>query len=228
MAVVMAAYGCSWFGPKEEEKTAAQLAEAAREEFGDKDYKSAREIYTKLMDWYPFSTFAKEAELKIADAHYRLEEYEQAIEAYEKYQRLHPSDEKIPYVIYRIGRCHFDRMKSFDRDQTFTEKALQVFRRLEKRFPDSQYAEKTEKHIQRCLKTLAKHEFYVGEFYFKQKHYRAALKRFSNVINNYPSDFLLLRHKAIKYLEQCREHLNARAEANGEEPGFFQKIFTND
>ncbi len=220
-------YGCSGLGPKEE-KTATQLTEEAREEFADKNYKSAIEAYTKLMDWYPFSEFAKEAELKVADAHYRLEEYEQAIAAYEKYERLHPSDEKIPYVLYQIGRCYFDRMEGMDRDQTFTGNALHVFRRLEKRFPDSEYAQKTEKHIQRCLRTLARHEFYVGEFYFKQKHYKAALKRFSNVMNNYPSDFLLLRHNTMKYIERCREQLNARAESDGEKPGFFQKIFTNN
>lgn len=215
LVIGLAIYGCSAFGPKEE-KTAAQLAEKGRQEFADEDYKSAIEAYAKLMDWYPFSTFAKEAELKVADAHYRLEEYEQAITAYEKYQRLHPSDEEIPYVVYQIGRCYFDRMKGLDRDQTFTEKALQVFRRFEKRFPDSQYAEKTEKHIQQCLKTLMGHEFYVGEFYFKQKHYKAALKRFLNVVNNYPSDdFLLLRHKAKKYIERCREQLNTRAESTG-------------
>ncbi|MFP4225314.1 MAG: outer membrane protein assembly factor BamD [Desulfobacterales bacterium] len=198
--------GCSAFGPKEE-KTADQLAEEGRQEFSDGDYKSAIEAYQKLRGWYPFSKFAKEAELKVADAHYRLEEYEQAIAAYEQFERLHPNDEKIPYVIYQIGRCYFDRMRGIDRDQTYTEKALQEFQRLQNRFPESQYAEKAGKHIRRCLKTLAGHEFYVGEFYFKQKHYKAALNRFLTVVNNYPSEFTLLHHKANKYIERCRNEL---------------------
>jgi len=217
LVAAIAVYGCSAFGPKEE-KTAGQLAEEGRQEFSDGDYKSAIEAYEKLKDWYPFSKFAKEAELKVADAHYRLDEYEQAIAAYEQYERLHPNDEKIPYVIYQIGRCYFDRMRGVDRDQTYTEKALQEFERLQSRFPESEYAGKTEKHIQQCLKTLAGHEFYVGEFYFKQDHYQAALDRFLNVINNYPSDFLLLQHKARNYIERCRNNLEARSKKSGDQP----------
>ena len=210
LVVIFAVYGCSAFGTKEE-KTAAQLATEGREEYADGDYKSAIEAYEKLKDWYPFSAFAKEAELKVADAHYHLEEYEQAIAAYEQFERLHPNDEKIPYVVYQIARCYFDRMKGLDRDQTNTEKALQVFRRLQSRFPESEYAEKTEKRIQQCLKTLAGHEFYVGEFYFKQEHYKAALNRFYNVINNYPAEFTLLNHEAQQYIELCRNRLNAQS-----------------
>lgn len=198
--------GCSAFGPKEE-KTADQLAEEGRQEFSEGDYNSAIEAYEKLRDWYPFSNFAKEAELKVADAHYRLEEYEQAITAYQQFERLHPNDEKIAYVIYQIGRCYFDRMRGIDRDQTYTEKALQEFKRLQNRYPESSYAEKANKHIQQCLKTLAGHEFYVGEFYFKQKHYKAALNRFLNVVNNYPSAFTLLHHRANQYIDRCRSQL---------------------
>lgn len=215
LVIVFAVYGCSAFGNKKEEKTAAQLAEEGQAEFADKDYRSAIKAYEKLKDWYPFSTFAKEAELKVADAHYRMAEYEQAIAAYEQFEQLHPTDEQIPYVVYQIGRCYFDRMKGVDRDQTNTEKALQVFRRLENRFSESEYAGKVEKHIQKCLKTLAGHEFYVGEFYFKQEHYQAALNRFLNVVENYPSDFVRLHNKARKYIDRCRNHLDAQAESAG-------------
>lgn len=213
LLVLVAGYGCSFlFGPKQE-KTAAELVEQGREEFADEDYKKAIEAYRKLKDWYPFSQYAKEAELKIADAHYRLKEYEQAISAYEEFERLHPSDPKIAYVVYYTGRCYFDRMKGIDRDQSFTEKALQVFKQLRRRFPESEYAEKAESHIRKCLKTLAGHDFYVGEFYYKQDHYKAALARFEDVVNNYPPEFEELRERARDYIERCREHIKARSEA---------------
>jgi len=202
------------FGPKEE-KTAAQLVAEGRKEFADEDYRQAIEAYAKLKDWYPFSRFAKEAELKVADAYYHLKNYEQAIAAYDQYERLHPNAPEIAHAIYRTGRCYFDRMKGVDRDQTYTEKALQVFRQLERRFPSSSYAEKAQDHIRQCLKTLAGHELYVGEFYFKQARYKAALERFENVINNFPADLVELRQRAESYIKQCREQLQAREEATG-------------
>lgn len=214
LILLFAVPGCAWFGP-EEEKSAAELAAEGREAFADEKYRQAIEAYSKLKDWYPFSRFAKEAELKVADAHYRLKNYEQAIAAYEQYERLHPNDSEIPHVVYRTGRCYFDRMKGVDRDQTHTEKALRVFRQLRNRFPSSQYAEEAKGHIMRCLKTLAGHELYVGEFYFKQGHYKAALGRFENVINNYPSDLASLHRKARSYIERCREQLRDSGESAG-------------
>ena len=214
LLLLAAGYGCSYLFAPEQEKTAAELVEQGREEFADEKYQKAIEAYRKLKDWYPFSQYAKEAELKIADAHYRLKEYEQAISAYEEFERLHPSDPKIPYVVYYTGRCYFDRLKSIDRDQTFTEKALQVFKQLRRRFPESKYAEKARPHIRKCLKTLAGHDFYVGEFYYKQERYKAALARFEDVVNNYPAEFDELQEKARDYIERCRQFLEARSEAD--------------
>jgi outer membrane protein assembly factor BamD len=212
LVLLLALTGCGLFAPKEE-KTAAELAAEGRRAFEKENYRQAMEAYSKIRDWYPFSRYAKEAELRVADAHYRLDEYEQAISAYEQFERLHPSDSKIPHVIYQIGRCYFDRMKGVDRDQTYTQKALKVFRQLNTRFPDSEYAQEAKSHIRKCLRTLAGHDFYVGEFYFKQQHYKAALERFRNVVENYPADFAELRSKALNYIEQCRDKLQARAGA---------------
>ena len=212
LLVLVSGFGCSFLFAPEQEKTANELAEQGREEFAEEKYQKAVEAYRKLKDWYPFSQYAKEAELKIADAHYQLKEYEQAISAYEEFERLHPNDPKIPYVVYRTGRCYFDRMKSIDRDQSFTEKALQVFKQLRRRFPESQYAEKAASHTRKCLKTLAGHDFYVGEFYFKQERYKAALARFENVVNNYPAELDDLQAKAWDYIDRCRGHLEARSD----------------
>jgi outer membrane protein assembly factor BamD len=213
LAGLLVIAGCALTGPKEE-KTAAQLAAEGRSAFAEEDYHEAMEAYEKLKDWYPFSQYAKEAELRVADAHYHMDEYEQAIAAYEQFERLHPSDPKIAHVIYQIGRCYYDRMKGVDRDQTYTKKALQVFRQLNRRFPESDYADESKSHIRRCLETLAGHEFYVGEFYFKQSHYKAALERFQAVVEEYPDDIEPLRSRALSYIEECRQKLEKRAEVN--------------
>ena len=47
--------------------------------YDDGDYKVAIENFQKLKDWYPFSKYAILAELKIADSHYHLEQYEEAV-----------------------------------------------------------------------------------------------------------------------------------------------------
>jgi len=198
--------GCAWF-QTEEEKTAQELINDGMEQYNDKDYEDAVESFEKLKDWYPFSQYAILAELKIGDAYYHLEEYEDAIAAYEDFENLHPRNEAIPYVIYQTGLCYFERIDTVDRDQSTAQKALETFERLRKQFPKDPYSIKAEQNIKDCQKSLAGHDFYVGLFYYKSKHYKAALQRFKNVLTNYPD--VGVHQKALQYIMQCEEKIKA-------------------
>jgi outer membrane protein assembly factor BamD len=212
--VLFLATGCSWFQPKLD-KTAVELASDGMDEYNSGDFKSAIEHFEKLRDWYPFSKYAILAELKIADAHYQLEEYEDAIFAYQEFENLHPLNEAIPYVVYQIGRAHFDRIDTVDRDQTHAREALNTFRRLIRQFPDDPYAKRAEGHIHRCLQSLAGHEFYVGYFYYKGRHYSAALSRFKTVIEKYPD--VGIHHRALRYLARCEAEMLQEQETSENE-----------
>ncbi len=201
-------FGCAWFEAKEE-KTARELAEEGVAAFADKDYGEAIESFEKLRDWYPFSKYALLAELKLGDAHYYRKEYEEAIFAYEEFESLHPKNEAIPYVIYQIGRCYFDRLYTIDRDQAVTQQALQAFERLISNHPDTSYAKDVESHIKACNRNLAEHEFYVGMYYYKSKHYKAALERFKTVVRSYPD--LGVHRKALQYIVLCQAKMNESA-----------------
>ena len=205
LALTLVCSGCSLFKAKESE-SAEELASKGMRQFNKGNYNSALENFEKLRDWYPFSKFAILAELKIADSHYRLEEYEDAIFAYEEFAELHPRNEAIPYVLYQIGRCYFDRMDTIDRDQSVTRKALVLFKRLNEKYPDNSYALKAEKHINESLKSLAGHELYVGRFYYKTKHYKAALHRFKAVLSRYPDTGF--HQKAMNYITLCEDAMN--------------------
>lgn len=200
--------GCAWF-QTEEEKTAQELINDGMDQYNDKDYKDAIASFEKLKDWYPFSQYAILAELKIGDAHYHLKKYEDAIAAYEDFESLHPRNEAIPYVIYQIGLCYFDRIDTVDRDQSTAQKASETFERLRKQFPKDPYSIKAEQNIKKCQKSLAGHDLYVGLFYYKSKHYKAALQRFKNVLANYPD--VGVHQKALQYIMQCEEKIKETA-----------------
>jgi outer membrane protein assembly factor BamD len=190
---------------EEEEYSAQELAWTAMDFYDSGDYKRAIEKFEKLKDWFPFSKYAILAELKIGDANYKLEQWDEAIFAYEEFEKLHPRNEAIPYVIYQIGRSYFDQIDTIDRDQTPATKALETFQRLIKHFPDDQYARAAEEHINRCYKSLSGHEYIVGMFYFKSKHFEAACHRFMSVISNYPD--VGYHQKALQYLSKCEATL---------------------
>ena len=175
-------------------------------------YEDSIASFQKLKDWYPFSKYAMLAELKIADAHFQLKQYEDAAFAYEEFERLHPRNEAVPYVIYQMGMCYFNRIDTIDRDQTSTHKALEVFQRLVRQFPKDPYAASAGAKIKSCLQSLAGHEFYVGQFYFKAKHYKAALERFRGILNNYPD--VGIHYRALQYIKLCEASIQKQATQN--------------
>jgi outer membrane protein assembly factor BamD len=190
---------------------AQELAWDGMDDYDNGKYKDAIEAFQRLKDIYPFSKYAILAELKLGDAHYRLEQYDDAVFAYEEFEKLHPRNEAIPYVIYQIGRCHYDRMSTIDRDQTAAANALSTFKRLQQQFPDDTYATSAAPLIIECQQSLAGHEFSVGKFYYKSKHYQGARQRFANVISRYPDAGY--HQEALEYLARCDAILETQSES---------------
>ena len=82
-------------------------------------------------------------------------------------------------------------------------------------FPEDQYAVRAGEHIDNCQKSLAGHAYKVGVFYYKTKHYKAALNRFMSVISKYPD--VGYHQKAIEYIARCENLIAEKAKDNREE-----------
>jgi outer membrane protein assembly factor BamD len=168
-------------------------------------YKDAVKTFEQIRDRYPYSKYAVTAELKLADALYQTSEYDQAYEAYDQFEKLHPKHSEIPYVLYQKGMCHFDQMTTTDREQLHTQKAREDFERLIERFPRDKYASLARKNLRKCLIYLAKYEIYVGDFYFKNGYYKAALARYTYLIEHYPD--MGQYHVALEKISKCKERI---------------------
>jgi len=185
------------------DKPAHELAKNGMDEFAEKDYSKSIVYFQKLRDWYPFSKYAKLAELKIADAYYHLKDYDSAIFAYEKFEELHPNNEAIPYVIHQIGNSYFEQLNTIDRDQTPALKAIETYERLIKNYPDDPLVTDVMEKIRICKKGLAENQFYIGHFYYRTKRYKSALARLQSVVSTY-DQFPEIQEKALKYIELCQ------------------------
>jgi outer membrane protein assembly factor BamD len=182
-------WGCSMFEDSKTAqmtKTAPQLAAEGAAAFMNQDYKDAVKAYTDLKDWYPFSKYAILAELKVADAHFHLEEYDEAIVAYESFEKMHPRNEAVPYVINQIGMSWFKQIDTVDRDPAPAKNALAQFRRLVQLYPNSEYVKDVHKNAEACLDNIAGHELYVANYYNKTREYGAALKRYEYIVEFFP------------------------------------------
>jgi outer membrane protein assembly factor BamD len=202
--------GCSYIDKflgrdAEEDADAGELMIQGNENLSQGRYKDAVDAFQKIKDRFPYSKHAVSAELKMADALFFQEEYDLAYTAYDEFEKLHPKHKDMPYVIYQKGMSNFSQIKSKDREQVHTLKAKDEFERLIKRFPRDDYANKARKNLRECLIYLAEYELYVANFYYKQGRYRAALGRYTYILQNYPD--MGQYQDAMEGITRCKEKL---------------------
>lgn len=203
-----------WFGKKDkEDKPPEVLAQEGIKELKKEKYLDAIETFEKLRDRYPYSDQALLAQLKVADAYFFKKKYEEAIQAYREFEKLHPTNKAVAYCIFREGQSYYRQRSTIDRDQTYTQKAIDEFKRLKQKFPDSEYVPKADEFLARCRKDLAEHEFYVAEFYYKTKRYQAAIDRYQALTQDYP-DFPK-NAEAKGRIQECQKLLASQDKPKG-------------
>lgn len=187
--ILLAANGCAlwdvYFIP-EPAGSPEELFEAGNDAIRDKDYVVAAEYFSKLKELFPFSPYALEADLSLADCYYLDEEFLLAAETYKEFESMHPRHSAIPYVLYQIGISHMHAYISVDRPPTVVHEAYAYFLRVRDSFPGTEYAFKASEKMKDCRKLLAEHEIYMGNFYFRVEHYGAAWRRYKSVVEYYP------------------------------------------
>jgi len=206
----------SWFTkkPKPPESKLRELVERAQRHFNKGYYELAEKDFEEIRDRYPDSPYALWAELKLADCKFFAGKYLEAAVLYEEFEKLHPTNEAVPYVIFQIGTCYYRMMLSPDRDQTNTKKAIQAYRRLIENYPDSPYVYEAKRRIARARERLAEHELYVARFYYRTGRFRAAYYRLLYLLDNYPETAPARKARLLarRYYEKALEETRALAE----------------
>jgi outer membrane protein assembly factor BamD len=154
--------------------------------FAQGNYNNSIENYQHLIDQFPFSPYAEDAELKIGLAYYRMKEYGEAISSLNDFERMHPTNKNLHLASYYLAMCYFDQIGRSDQDQSNTENAMRQFQILEQRFPESQFAELAHERIAICREMLARNQLVVGNFYYRRANFRAAESRLAELMQKYP------------------------------------------
>jgi outer membrane protein assembly factor BamD len=222
LAIALYGAGCKKDGPLFEEVPPADELFAMGEKelegrkilwvYTRRNYSRAIEYFQAVIDNYPYSDHAVQAELKIADAYYDDGKYDEALSYYRDFADLHPQHEKVPYTVYRSAMCHYERIESVQRDQTATHNALETFDRLLVEHPHSEYAREAEPKWRELQLRLAEHEERIADFYRKREEYEAAAERYRQLLDAHPG--LGIDARVLFKLGGCYERLNRVDEAD--------------
>ncbi len=163
-----------------------QMTREGMHYFNNGRYLLAEELFQQIRDRYPFSPQATLAELRLADCKYYKMLYEEAIPLYQEFEKLHPNNDAIAYVIFMEGSCYYDLMDTADRDQTNTHRMIDTYDRLLKRYPDSPFTYEAHKRIKEGRDLLAEHELMVAQWYARTDQQKQSVNRLNLLLALYP------------------------------------------
>lgn len=175
--------------------SASKLYAEARDELTSGNYEKAVSHFEKLESRYPFGTYAQQAQMEVAYAHYKAGDQAQALAAVERFIKLHPNHPNVDYMYYLRGLINFnDRVSVFDflahqdlseRDPKAVKDAFDSFKQVVERFPDSIYAKDSALRLNYLVDSMARHDVHVAEYYYRRGAYLAAANRAQGAVRDY-------------------------------------------
>jgi outer membrane protein assembly factor BamD len=202
LLLLLAATGAMACASSEDDKSvnyalsAKQNYQRGLDELKDENYVEAARYFTYVKQKFAFSKYASLAELALADTEFARGNYQEAIDAYKSFTRLHPTHEKVEdgYVAFRIAESFVKEMPddffllppSYEKDQSAVRDALRELNSARDKYPDSPYAKPAQEYRREVLRRLIAHEVYVARFYLERGHPKAAILRIETALRSYP------------------------------------------
>jgi len=168
--------------------------------------------FEKVRNHFPFNQYSVLAELKIADCLYEKAAYPDAVDAYRQFKRLHPRHPQIDYIVLRTAKSFFKLAPLIaQRDQANSRRGLKQLEGFEAKYPASEHTEEVQRVREKAMTRLAKSVLQIGDFYWKQRAWGAAERRYRQAAENYPSSTLTPKARYRRGL--CLWRLDRRGDA---------------
>lgn len=194
-----------------EEGSVEQLYNSAMDALLAGQAQQAATQFEEVERQHPYSVWATKAQLMTAYSSYQNGDYGDAIIALDRYIQLHPGNRDVAYAYYLKALSYYRQVTDVGRDQRNTELALEAFRELIRRFPQSRYTSDARHKVDLIVNHLAGKEMEVGRFYQRRGDYLAAVNRFRIVVDRY--DTTTQVPEALHRLAECYTAMGLKPEA---------------
>ena len=165
----------------------------------------AIEIFAAVIRTAPYGKYTARAQYDIGLAREKEHLNDSALEAYQAVVDKFPTDPLAAAAQYQIGYIWFTTSKAGTRDLAATQKARTAFQDFLFRYPNSEKAPQARANLQLLEHKQMSSAYDVAKFYDKQKHYRAAVIYYNEVIREQPGS--PESEKAKKRIDELRAKL---------------------
>ncbi|MBH1988765.1 MAG: outer membrane protein assembly factor BamD [Myxococcaceae bacterium] len=184
--------------------------EQAEKALANESYEEAIRGFEEVRSKYPYSQYAALSDLRLADTYFSQEKWLEAADAYDFYLRFHPRHEMNPYAWFQVAQCYYKAVpknfflfpKSYLKDQTATQEALDAIRRYLSQYPEGQYAGEAERMQMGIREQLAQRDLAIARHYAKRQKWNAVRARLKNIVESYPDTEAskLAKAERLRYL----------------------------
>ncbi|MGF1755729.1 outer membrane protein assembly factor BamD [Vibrio makurazakiensis] len=145
---------------------------------------------------YPFGAYSEQVQLDLIYAYYKNDDLALGLATISRFTRLNPTHEKLDWVLYMRGLTHMAQDRNFmhdifnidrsDRDPEPVKLAFSDFKKLLERYPNSPYAEDSQKRMYSLKNRLANYDLATADFYLRREAWIAAINRSQELQKTFP------------------------------------------
>ena len=184
---------CSYFDNKENK---TQLSDSEVYSKGiaslrEGNFKQANSEFDEVFFNYPFSSLAPKSEIMSAYSLYENNELNKAITKLNNFIEMNPKGELTQYAHYLLAMCYYSQVSNEGRDPGLTIEALNYFKIIVTKYPNTKYAKDSKLKIQYLQNALAKNELNIGKFYLKKGAPASSIKRYKYILQNYQNTSII-------------------------------------
>ena len=194
--LVVAAAGCSsGRGGVNPEDDARKIFRKGEKSLQSGNFGTAIGQYEYLQAVYPFSEYAKQAQLDLMYAYYRNSEPDAAVEAADQFLLENPTHPRVDYAHDLKGLVYFERDRGpmerllrvdlSKRPPNGLEDSYRNFSIVATQYPESIYAQDARQRMVYLRNRLAEYEIHVASYYVRRGAFVAASNRAKYVLENF-------------------------------------------
>jgi outer membrane protein assembly factor BamD len=154
-----------------------------------KKWLTAREFFKQVTETYTQSPYRPDSKLGIGDTYLgegTSEALVLAINEFREFLSFYPTNARADYAQYKLGMAHFRQMRGAQRDQTETKETIKELEAFVTRYPNSRLMGEVRTKLREARDRLSEADYQVGYFYYRQRWYAGAIKRFTSLLKDDP------------------------------------------
>ena len=216
----MAVFSCAEkeFDPNDPKKSYS----IAKEPYDGGHFDEAIKRLGEYKSRFPYSQFATDAELLIADSQFQLDRFQEAAASYDTFVKLHPRHPKADFALYRVAESYWqDAPEAVSREQEYTLKAVAQWQDVIQKHPSSEYAAKSKDMLVKGHRRLAESIQFVARFYCRREIWHSCAFRYTQLLDRYPDQKDMTREA----LDQAALALEKVADAKEKDPASDKNLY---